>query len=207
MPRVHYVKKAQKNNPVCSTGESYYWWKFRKGGKQYSLTPPKASQLTGSAYFKALYDLHDQVEQASPETVEDFESLRDEIVEAVRAEGEQCQESRDNMPEGLQDAPTGELLGERVDACEAAADEIESMEGPDEWQTIADQQEEHDEWEGIEPQIEDYKDDDPTGDDPETAEEKHQEAMDDWNAEEPEVDEMEPADLSEMLDAISNCIV
>ena len=39
MPRVHHVKSARKDNPVAKKGESYYWWKFRYGGKRYSKTP------------------------------------------------------------------------------------------------------------------------------------------------------------------------
>ncbi len=61
MPRVTHVKKARKDNPVCKAGESYYWWKFRYGGKRYSLTRPRPSQLTQSAYFgglRALCELH-----------------------------------------------------------------------------------------------------------------------------------------------------
>ena len=43
MPRVNYVKKARKNNPAVKRGESYFWWKFRYGGKQYSKTRPRQS--------------------------------------------------------------------------------------------------------------------------------------------------------------------
>lgn len=199
MPRVQHVKSARKDNPVCKKGESYFWWKFRYGGKQYSLTRPRASQLTQSAYYGALYDLQEQVEGASPENADDFEALRDEIAAGIREQGEQCTESRDNMPEGLQDAPTGELLQERADACESAADEIENMEAPDDWDDISEQQEAHDEWENAKPDSAQFKEG--------MAGDEYQEALSEWEDDEPEIDEAEGADLSEMSDAISNCIV
>lgn len=202
MPRVQHVKSARKDNPVCKKGGSYYWWKFRYGGKRYSLTYPKASQLTQSAYYSALYDLQEQVENAAPENADDFEALRDEIAAGVREQGEQCTESRDNMPEGLQDAPTGELLQERADACESAADEIESMDVPDEWGDIAEQQAEYDQWQEDEPQLASFEDTTQT-----SAQEQYDEAHENWEGDEPTVDEPEGADLSEMSDAISNCIV
>lgn len=202
MPRVNHVKSARKDNPVCKKGESYYWWKRKNCAKQFSLTYPKQSQLTGSAYYGALYDLQEQVEGASPENTDDFEALRDEIAAGVREQGEQCTESRDNMPESLQDAPTGELLQERADACESAADEIESMEAPDEWGDIAEQQIEYDTWQEAEPQLASFEDTTQH-----SAQEQYDEAHEDWEGDEPTVDEPEGADLSEMSDAISNCIV
>lgn len=128
MPRVHHVKKARKDNPVTKKGGSYYWWKFRYGGKRYSLTPPKQSQLTQSPYYANLYDLQDEIENGECVDSDTFESLRDQVAESLREYGQECQDSLDNMPESLQYSPTGELLQERVDACESAADEVESLE-------------------------------------------------------------------------------
>jgi len=34
MPRVHFVKKARKDNSAAKAGESYYWWKFRYRGRR-----------------------------------------------------------------------------------------------------------------------------------------------------------------------------
>jgi hypothetical protein len=204
MPRVTFVKSAQKKNPVCDVGGSYYWWKFRFGGKRFSLTYPKASQLTQSEYYGRLYDLQEQVQNATLENEDDFTAFRDDIASEVREIGEECTEKRDNMPEGLQDAPTGELLQERADACENAADEIDNMECPDEWQEILDLQDEHEEWESREPQLDDFEASEEDG----TVAEQHAVAHEEWTDDKPgEVDEPEAADLSEMDDAISNCIV
>jgi hypothetical protein len=133
MARATHVKAARRRYSEDETGidggikkgQSYYWWKFRRGGKHFSLTPPKASQLTQSAFYGTLADLQDQINALEPN-----ESLADEvpsIAEAVRELGEECQSSLDNMPEGLQQGPTGELLQERIDACESAASELEAI--------------------------------------------------------------------------------
>lgn len=125
MPRVHFVKSARKDNPVAKKGESYYWWKFRYGGKRYSKEPPKASQLTQSPYYAALYDLQDEIAEYDCADYEDFECFVEELKSSLAEIGEQCQESLDNMPESLQYAPTGELLQERIDACENAQYELD----------------------------------------------------------------------------------
>ncbi len=56
MARAHFVKKARKDNPAAGikAGDSYYWWKFRRGGKHYSKTAPRPSQLTQSEYLRRL---------------------------------------------------------------------------------------------------------------------------------------------------------
>lgn len=132
MPRVTHVKSARKDNPVCKKGESYYWWKFRYGGKRFSLTRPRPSQLTQSAYFGGIRSLQEQIEDTEVNDNDDFTSLRDEVASELNVLGNESQESLDNMPEQLQYAPTGELLQERIDACENASSEVESVDEFDE---------------------------------------------------------------------------
>lgn len=128
MPRVNHVKKARKDNPVCKRGESYFWWKFRYGGKRYSLTRPRPSQLTQSAYYGAVRSLIERIEDSSIGDFEEFESLADEVKDELQTIGQECQDGLDNMPDSLQYSPTGELLQERIDACENAESEIECIE-------------------------------------------------------------------------------
>ena len=204
MPRVTHVKKARIDNPVCKQGEPYYWWKFRFGGKRYSSTPPKASQLTQSAYYGALYGLTENLEgELPPENESDFDTMRDDLASQLQEIGEECQTSLDNMPESLQEAPTGELLQERIDACEAAVGDLESLEAPQEWQEIIDATEEHDEWEGKEPRLNDFEDDNDN-----SAEDKYIDAVDEWESIEPDApEELEPFDVSEFIEAIEQCHV
>lgn len=127
MPRVTHVKAAQKDYPDqgIAKGESYYWWKFRYGGKHFSKTPPKASQLTQSPFLLQLYTLQEQMENLQADS-----TLPDEvssIVDSLRELADECQSSKDNMPEGLQQGSTGEMLEARVDSCNSAADELEAI--------------------------------------------------------------------------------
>lgn len=139
MPRVHHVKKARKDNPAVKRGESYYWWKHRYGGKRYSVTRPRPSQLTQSAYYSQVRSLVEQIEDTTISDNDDFTSLRDDIVSEIESLGSECQDSRDNMPESLQDSPTGELLQERVDACENAQSELEGIDEFDDDEPEADE--------------------------------------------------------------------
>jgi hypothetical protein len=132
MPRVTHVKSARKDNPVCKKGESYYWWKFRYGGKRYSLTRPKPSQLTNSPYYGQVRSLVEQIDATDVTDNDDFTALRDEITSELETLRDECQGNLDNMPESLQYSPTGELLQERIDACENAQGEVENLEELDE---------------------------------------------------------------------------
>ena len=158
MPRVTFVKSARKDNKCVKQGESYYWWKFRFGGKRMSKTRPRPSQLTQSAYFGTLYGLTEYIEDFNVEPGEEgiIEELRDEVTSQLEELRDTTQESRDNMPEALQDAPTGELLQERVDGLESAISEIEGIEEPDQWQEARDSLESYNDWLESEPDESDF---------------------------------------------------
>lgn len=142
MARVHHVMKARKDNPVVKKGEPYYWWKFRYGGKLYSATPPRSSQLTQSEFLGGMYAALEALEdfslsieaqkawESNPHDPsgwkEELASAIDEAAEEIRRLGEECADRRESMPEQLQDAPTGEMLGERAEMTESMADELES---------------------------------------------------------------------------------
>lgn len=126
MTRAHFVLKARKDNSVCKAGESYWWWKFRHGGKRFSLTQPRSSQLTQSAYYSTIRSICEGIDDWTG-NAEDLETLRDELVAQLQDAGEECQESFDNIPESLQEAPTGELLQERISTCEGAVSELENV--------------------------------------------------------------------------------
>ncbi len=125
MPRVNYVKKARKDNPVAKAGEPYYWWKFRYGGKHYSKTPPRPSQLTQSEFLGGVYSAQEQLEDC-----EDLEQLRDTIEEVkgnIEALGEEQSDKLYAMPDSLQSGPTGELLENRQSQCEEFCSELENI--------------------------------------------------------------------------------
>ena len=145
MPRVTSVKKAQKNQGECTKcgvkikkGDGYRWWKFRFGGRYVRcLKPecsPKPSDLTRSEFYGTLYGLEESLNSA----LEDFRkggesadlaSTLNELADELRNLGSECQDKLDNMPEGLQQGDTGQLLENRAQECESKADELESAAG------------------------------------------------------------------------------
>ena len=116
-----FVKKARKDNPAVSKGESYWWWKFRRSGKYYSKEKPKPSQLTQSHYYSTVYS----IQETLPDNI-DQDHIQN-MIDQIQELGEGCQESFDNMPESLQYGETGQLLEERVAACEQCAQELENI--------------------------------------------------------------------------------
>jgi hypothetical protein len=134
MPRVTHVKSARKANPRygIEIGDSYYHWAFMVGGrggpKICSKTPPTRSQLTQSDFLGQAFTLADDALPGCG----DADALRG-LAEEVRALGEEQTEKFDNMPEGLQQGDSGQLLEERANECkewagviEQAADALES---------------------------------------------------------------------------------
>jgi len=129
MPRVTTVKKAQKDYPEhgIKKGETYYWWKFRYGGKHMSKTYPKPSQLTQSDYLSQLYDIQDQISECQATSQEDLESFVEEIKETLENLKSETEDKLSNMPDQLQYSPTGELLQERIDALDNVISEFDSI--------------------------------------------------------------------------------
>jgi len=129
MPRVNFVKTAAKDYPDVGIrkGDSYYWWKFRFGGKHKSKTHPRPSQLTQSEFLSTQLSIGERIDGLSSNTFEELEMEVDEIVSEIRQLGEEQSDKLDNMPDSLQESPTGELLQGRYEACEEWADTLESV--------------------------------------------------------------------------------
>ena len=149
MPRVHFVKKARKDNPAVSAGESYYHWKFRYGGKRYSKTRPRQSQLCqgkNSAFYAALETLEDGCENAF--TLINLTVARDEAMGSLEEVRDEYQEGFDNLPENFQYAATGEAIQEAIDSIEELLSELECWE---------DDEYIEDDFDEAEPSLEDYE--------------------------------------------------
>lgn len=136
MPRVHKLTAA-KDYPDkgIKKGDTYYKWTTRPGGRGKGIvhrqaTYPKRQQLTSSDFLIQVYDIEDRIADLVADDA--LEGERDSIVDDIRALAEEQSEKLSNMPEGLQQSPTGEILQERADACEAWASEIEAVTIPDE---------------------------------------------------------------------------
>lgn len=127
MARANFVAKARKDIPGTDIkkGDSYYWWKFRHGGKHYSKTRPRPSQLTQSDFYSQVYGMQEEIEDVEandglPDFVEDIASRLEDLAS-------ECEDKVQNMPEGLQQGSTAELLTERAEACRNAAEEFRAL--------------------------------------------------------------------------------
>lgn len=122
------VPKDKSDKIFIAKGESYWWWAFKNGGKHLSKTQPKQSQLTQSNYLGQLYTIQESMDEIECTDPSDIESIVDGFKSDLENLRDETQGSLDNMPEGLQQGDTGQLLQERIDACENAISEFESIE-------------------------------------------------------------------------------
>jgi hypothetical protein len=146
MPRAHYVKAARKANPVAEPGEPYFWWKFRHGGKRYSKTRPRPSQLTQSEKLSRTYALIERIEDLERPEADDPEALAaaidaaiavlDDVASEAREIAAEYQESAESIRAVFSDSETADQCDEKAEALEGWADEADtardSLEGVDE---------------------------------------------------------------------------
>lgn len=126
--KLHLVSKAQKDYPNAGIkkGESYFWWKFRHGGKHMSKTRPKPSQLENSPFQSSLMAAS-EVFDDNFTNFTDLESACDQVKEDLQELADQAQESFDNMPDGLQQGDTGQLLENRASEVESLIGEFDGL--------------------------------------------------------------------------------
>lgn len=172
------IPQDDKDPVFIAKGESYWWWAFKNGGKYLSKTQPKQSQLTQSNYLGQLYTIQEQMDEIECNDPADIEGLIDGFKSDLENLRDETQGSLDNMPEGLQQGDTGQLLQERIDACENAISEFENIEfdyeEPDESDII---QELKDEYEGQKEETETGEEWEPAS---ELIEERKQEKAQEW---------------------------
>lgn len=127
MPRVTFVKAAQKDYPAAGIkkGQSYYWWKFRFGGKHMQLTQPDRRQLTQSDFQIAIYDFEDSL--AGLVADESLDSQIESIADDMDSLADEQEEKLSNMPNGLQEGEVGQMLQERSDALREWGDELRGI--------------------------------------------------------------------------------
>lgn len=128
-PRLNRSKPADEKDTVwCPKGETYYTWSFRYGGEYRSRTYPKQSQLTQSSYLSQVYALQEDVEETvCPDTCDELQCLIDDWVTYLEGVRDECQESFDNMPEGLQQGDTGQLLEARITTCDEVISNLQNV--------------------------------------------------------------------------------
>lgn len=137
MARAHFVKSARKARKEygIKKGDSYWWWQFRMGGKgmgpirsgakHFSKTPPKPSQLTQSEFLSQFLALEERIGDLKAD--DGLEAEVGDIASGFRDLGSEQEDKKNNLPDSLQNGPTGELLEERANKCNEVADELEGL--------------------------------------------------------------------------------
>lgn len=135
-------RTARKDYPDAGIkkGDKYWFVQIKTGPRSSrtlrQLKPFRRAQLTSSPFLQGLYDFEDSIA-----AVDDMEEV-EQLAATIRELGDEEGEKYDNMPEGLQQGETGQMLEQRRDACHAAADELDDI--VSRWQNA---QEEIEEWE------------------------------------------------------------
>lgn len=135
MPRVNVVKKAVKDQGTCKcgkeikAGDAYKWIKFRYGGRRVKCADCsfKASELTQSEFLSTMYDLNDRLEDLSGDDPSEIQSEIEDIASEFNNLADETQGKYDNMPEGLQQGDTGQLLEQRASECQDVASNLEGI--------------------------------------------------------------------------------
>lgn len=83
----------------------------------------KGYETSGSEYIRAVGALVEDWQ----DDIGISEDTAEELISAIEDIRDQCQESLDNMPEQLQESDSGTTLQERIDACDAAIEELEQV--------------------------------------------------------------------------------
>lgn len=133
-PKTKSGKRKDRSKPadendyiIVKKGQTYYSWTFRYGGTRRSTTRPRPSQLTQSDFLSQAYGLQERIEDFEANSASEIEDFIQEVIDEAQSLSDETQDKRDNMPESLQYAPTGELLGERVEAMENFVSELECI--------------------------------------------------------------------------------
>lgn len=128
MPRVHFVKKARKDNPVAKKGESYHYWTPFRSSKKYSKEYPRQSQLcTGrkSSVMAAQESLADDL--SGTEEADVIRQSCESCAETFRELGDEYRESAENMREYFPDSEQADSMEEMADSLDNAADSLEGL--------------------------------------------------------------------------------
>lgn len=127
MPKVEH-RKARRDyeSQGIKKGSMYFYVRLKTGPRSSrvlrSLVPFKPSQLTASSFRSGWYAAQ-EAWAAGQRTIDDATDLAN----TLRELSEEAGASFENMPEGLQQGDVGQMLEERRDEAEAAADAIDEL--------------------------------------------------------------------------------
>lgn len=131
--RKEYVCSNSSCKKVIKVGDEYYRFsqsRFHPLRILCLACRPTRSQMTGSEFLSTMFAIEDgDMSKVSIEAIQDdAQSIIEGIIGQLEELRDETEERRENMPESLQDAPTGEMLQGRVDSVEEMISELEDIE-------------------------------------------------------------------------------
>ena len=125
MPRVH-TQKARKDYPSFNikAGDSYYWWKFRHGGKRMSKNYPRRQQLTQSDFLCQVYDLEDRLGEIEADDVETLQSEVESIISDIESLKDDTESNLSGVPDHLQES---HINTRRIESLDEWIDELNGI--------------------------------------------------------------------------------
>lgn len=119
-----------KRGEAIKKGDEYYrFWLTRFSPMKILCLgcKPTRSQMTTSEFLSTMYGIEDDIAALSVEDMENAQDIVAGIINQLQELRDETEEKRENMPESLQDAPTGEMLQGRVDSVEDMISELEDV--------------------------------------------------------------------------------
>ena len=138
MARINTVNKSRKENrcggcgKIIPVGSKYFYVDFYSGRHAVRCASCgfKPYETTENPYLQTLYQIQyeygNKLSELTPTSLDEPNSLRDDLVSELESLRDEVQERFDNIPEQLQDGEAGSLLQERIESLEEAISDIEN---------------------------------------------------------------------------------
>lgn len=162
--RIDKSKPFDENDELfCKKGDTYYWWQFRNGGKNFSTTFPRQSQLTQSEFYGTVYGIMEGLQDLSASDFMDdpssLEAHKEEIESEISQLLEELEEKQSNLEEyeGLANSPVYELITERVEGIQSWLSDFENIDCDIDYESIQEEVNDNFEDEDEETREEEYR--------------------------------------------------
>lgn len=130
--RTDKSQPRDENDPIfCKKGDTYWTWKFLKGGTHYSLRQPRPSQLTQSEFHSTILSIQetiDDMEVSHFPDMDSMESFRQDIEDQIGYLLESLEEKESNLSgSSMEHLPVYELITERMEAVDQWQQDVNSV--------------------------------------------------------------------------------
>lgn len=122
--------KCSKCGKKIEKGEEYYRFsvsRFNPLKPRCTGCKPKQSEMTQSEFLSTIWGIEEEIAKLGIDDLAEPQSVIENFTGQLEELRDETEDRLSNMPEQLQDAPTGELLQGRVDCVQEMIDELEAI--------------------------------------------------------------------------------